>query len=475
MKIFWKIFLSILSIVIIMYVTLGGTLMYVFFKNTLDGEKERVLSENKALMLTIKNTIEANALDDKTNKKHIVDSVTFLKKNMEEEDFDIVLLNENNQVIYSDESVKSTIDITKLKNKGAYVVDNVGGRHRLEAMYVIDINAHSYYVSIIKDIEGVYEQRENMKREYMVVFSIELIASAMLSYLTAKKMTKPLAKLTRTTKNMAMGNYSIRADIKDGGEIGILTKNFNAMADHLENNIKSLEDVARQREDFTASFAHELKTPLTAIVGYSDMLRSMELEKKDIVEFSNYIFMQGKRLEKLSYSMMDLISMDKQKIDFREIRIKTLLKNVKEIMMPVLRKSGIIYKSNVEDAVIRGNRELLISLLTNIIDNSRKAIGEKGIIIVEGKKTEETYTISVRDNGCGMEQSEIKKITEAFYMIDKSRARKEGGAGIGMALCEKIVRIHNADWEIYSEVGKGTEVIITFTLRDDNLSVQQVK
>lgn len=467
MKIFWKIFLSILSIVIIMYVTLGGTLMYVFFQNTLNGETERVLSENKALMLTLKNTIEANIPDEENDKKYMVESVSLVKKNMEKEDFNMILFDEKSKVLYSDKDVKSTVDIATVKDTGAYVIDYVSGRHRMEAMYVIDINTHSYYVSIIKDIEGVYVQRENMKREYMIVFLIELVASAVLSYITAKKMTKPLAKLTRTTKNMAMGNYSIRADIKEDGEIGILTKNFNDMADHLEENISQLEEVARQREDFTASFAHELKTPLTAIVGYSDMLRSMELEKRDIVEFSNYIFMQGKRLEKLSYSMMDLISMDKQKIEFQEIHVKAFMKNVKEIMMPILKKKGIVYKSNIEDAVIEGNRELLISLFTNIIDNSRKAIGEKGVIVVEGKRTGATYSVHIRDNGCGMAQSEIKKITEAFYMIDKSRARKEGGAGIGMALCEKIVKVHNAGWQIYSEVGKGTEVMITFALKGE--------
>ncbi|MFR4318873.1 MAG: sensor histidine kinase [Eubacterium sp.] len=91
-----------------------------------------------------------------------------------------------------------------------------------------------------------------------------------------------------------------------------------------EKNIRQLEDAARAKEDFTASFAHELKTPLTAIVGYSDMLRSMELDK-DIIEFSNYIFTQGKRLEKLSYTMMDLISIDKKNIEFNSLSMKRLM------------------------------------------------------------------------------------------------------------------------------------------------------
>ena len=108
------------------------------------------------------------------------------------------------------------------------------------------------------------------------------------------------------------------------------------MADILKENIEELEDSARKQEDFTASFAHELKTPLTAIVGYSDMIRSMDLSEKEIKEYSNYIFSQGKRLEKLSFSLMDLISLDKQNISFEKVNMKRLLKQVGEMAKPNL-------------------------------------------------------------------------------------------------------------------------------------------
>ena len=235
MKIFWKIFLSILSIVIAMYVILGGTLMYASFKNSLNSERDRVLSENKLLMLTLKNTIEANMSDEESTQTYIIESVKSLEKNMGNEKFQIILYNEKNKKIYGSNRIKTAVNRERLtENKGAYVIDNVSGKHCLEAVYVIEVDSQRYYVSIVKDIEFVYEQRENMKWQYMGIFFAQLIISAVLSYFTAKRMAQPLAKLTRTTKNMAMGNYSIRADIKDGGEIGILTKNFNAMADNLE-------------------------------------------------------------------------------------------------------------------------------------------------------------------------------------------------------------------------------------------------
>ena len=108
--------------------------------------------------------------------------------------------------------------------------------------------------------------------------------------------------------------------------------------------------------------------------------------------------------------------------------------DIEKTVEQMLREHNIRFKMSVEPAVIVGNEDLLKSLFMNIIDNGRKAISGQGIIALKAIKTEKGYTVFIQDNGCGMEKSEIKKITEAFYMIDKSRARKEGGAGIGMSL-----------------------------------------
>ena len=106
--------------------------------------------------------------------------------------------------------------------------------------------------------------------------------------------------------------------------------------------------------------------------------------------------------------------------------------------------------------------DLLESLFLNLVDNARKACDVDGSIMLEGRNENNGYCFWVKDNGCGIPESEIKKITDAFYMVDKSRARKEGGAGIGLALCVKIAHLHNAVFEIKSKEGCGTQVILKF-------------
>ena len=127
---------------------------------------------------------------------------------------------------------------------------------------------------------------------------------------------------------------------------------------------------------------------------------------------------------------------------------------------PNLVQKRIKFKIKAEEGRVYGNEELLISLINNIVDNARKAVDIGGAILITGQASGNEYMVTVQDNGCGMEPEELRKITEAFYMVDKSRARKEGGAGIGMALCKKIVSIHRGKWKIGSKPGVGTNVYV---------------
>ena len=104
------------------------------------------------------------------------------------------------------------------------------------------------------------------------------------------------------------------------------------------------------------------------------------------------------------------------------------------------------------------------------MDNARKAVDIGGAILITGQASGNEYMVTVQNNGCGMEPEELRKITEAFYMVDKSRARKEGGAGIGMALCKNIVSIHHGKWKIGSKPGVGTNVYVILHMDNKQLA-----
>ena len=151
-------------------------------------------------------------------------------------------------------------------------------------------------------------------------------------------LTAPIRKLSRTAKQIAGGNYAVRAKVRTGDEIGVLAQQFNVMAEELEQHIASLEEATQKQRDFTASFAHELKTPLTSIIGYADTLRSRRLPEDQQFEAASFIFTEGRRLETMSHSLLRLFSLDTEQPELRPISALNLAKEVEESIAYPLRQ-----------------------------------------------------------------------------------------------------------------------------------------
>lgn len=237
-----------------------------------------------------------------------------------------------------------------------------------------------------------------------------------------------------------------------------------AASEALEAEVKNLEDAAERREEFIASFAHELKTPLTAIIGYADMLRSMEMAPKNRFTAAGYIFSEGKRLEALSLKLMDIIVAGKQGVERRRFDAPYFIREVAAVTVPSLAADGMKLEMRWEQGEVEIEPDLFKTLLINLIDNARKASRKGQSVELFGKREDGGYAFYVRDRGRGMRQEDLSKITEPFYMIDKSRSRAQNGAGLGLALCQRIAELHGTTLEYESEPGKGTTVRVL--LRD---------
>ncbi|MCD8128858.1 MAG: HAMP domain-containing histidine kinase [Oscillospiraceae bacterium] len=228
----------------------------------------------------------------------------------------------------------------------------------------------------------------------------------------------------------------------------------------LERGMDNLENVASRREEFIASFAHELKTPLTAIIGYADMLRSKDMTPKSRFTAAGYIFSEGKRLEALSLKLMDIIVAGQQEFELKRFEVGYFIRSIAAVTVPSLSEDGITLDMRWEPGVIEVEPDLFKTLLINLVDNARKASRRNSAIELFGKVEDDGYAIYVRDHGRGMPQEKLSRITEPFYMIDKSRSRAQNGAGLGLALCQRIAELHATKLEYESEEGKGTTVRI---------------
>lgn len=336
---------------------------------------------------------------------------------------------------------------------------------RLEDSYYIQTGAtvnaldRNLYLETMRDVSEVFRERALGFSVYRRVTIVMLLCGTVIMHLISSWLTRPIRLLTRATKRMASGDYNYRARQVSGDELGQLTMDFNKMANALEENINKLEEEIKSREDFVGAFAHELKTPLTAIIGYADMLRSRRLDEEKRFLSANYIYTEGKRLEAMSFRLLDIIVTKREKVEFQMVKAESFFQFLYD--MYVTNKT-MKFHFTYEDAMVRAEANLIKSVLMNLLDNACKASEAGGLVEVNGCLTEGGYRFEVRDHGVGIPQEEQAKITKAFYMVDKSRSRSRNGAGLGLALCAEILHLHNSSLEIESEPGQGS--VFSFVL-----------
>ncbi len=323
------------------------------------------------------------------------------------------------------------------------------------------------YMETVRDVTRLFADRETHYQVYRWIVLLVVGVSSAVMFALSYWLTTPIRSLTRAADQLAQGDYSTRARIMGSDEISELAGNFNHMADAIEKNIQELEDAARRQEDFTGSFVHELKTPLTSIIGYADMLRSRDLGEDMRFKAASYIFSEGKRLERLSLSLMSLLVLGHSAAEARTVNMRSLCTEAVQISRPAMKAKGLSITTRAEEGKLRGDPALLQTLLQNLLDNARKATGSGGQVVLVGRRTEEGYQLTVADQGRGIPAGELGKITEPFYMVDKSRSRAEGGAGLGLALCKEIAALHRGSLHFESKEGKGTIVTVTLGGVDD--------
>ena len=358
----------------------------------------------------------------------------------------------------SDQALLDSID----ERSSGYILrfDQRTQRHLLHCAGAVSLPDGALYMETVRDISSLFSDREIHYQVYRWVVLLVVGVSAAVIFAFAYWLTTPIRSLGRVATQLAQGDYTPRAKVSGDDEIGELAVSFNRMADAIARNVQELEAAARRQEDFTASFVHELKTPLTSIIGYADMLRSRDLPEEKRFKAASYIFSEGKRLENLSLSLMSLLVVGHSEADVRPVNMRRLCEEAGRISQPAMRKRGLFLSVRAEDGVLQGDPALLQTLVQNLLDNARKASQPGGHVVLEGTGAGTGYRLRVADQGRGIPAEELGKITEAFYMVDKSRSRAEGGAGLGLALCQGIASLHRGALRFESRVGEGTVVTV---------------
>lgn len=455
MKFRLKITISMLWILALAFGVGGSLLIMLGFSGNFEREMQSALSSYKMVLNTLGMVDETGPVPDHSNL-----SQALMKLDSQGSGgWSAIRLGDEVSVLYEDNSIGLNLSESVPQQEGSAhisVIDDMHGGKHIKISAYLSTAGDRLRLDQCYDISPLYTQRNEQLNTYRHVFIIMLLTGGVLTWALAFWLTRPLSALSEATKRFAQGDLDYRAEIRSQDELGVLTKNFNAMAEKLEENIVTIQDTAARQEAFMGNFAHEMKNPMTSIIGYAELIRGQMLDQREQMDAANYIFSEGKRLESLSVKLLDILVLKKNEVTLRPSKPSQIIGSMVQHLQRVYEEKGIVLRCRTEDGWCMLEPDLVKSLLVNLLDNARKSMDRGGNIFVVSEMTEDGCVIRVHDTGRGIPQEEISRITEAFYRVDKSRSRAQGGVGLGLALCNEIAKLHNGSLKFESRTGNGT-------------------
>ncbi len=340
-----------------------------------------------------------------------------------------------------------------------YIVKDMDGSSMLITGTNLQINDMPYTLYVIKDLSSVYAGIEELAYQFAFInLAVILVAGAVI-ILLVRWVLRPILTLKQNTGLVAAGIYDKRAIIAENDEIGELARDFNLMAAAVEHHVDELRGEAYRSTLFMSALTHELKTPLTSISGNAQTLLRTKMDDDEREDALIRIDDECTRIERLSQKLMQLIVLrQNESIRLETHSVAALLESVRLLCAEqIIQRSLTLTIKNSMDTLAM-DKDLLSSLLLNLIDNAGKASCPGSTIELSAQG----HTIAVKDFGKGIPENEIDKITQPFYMVDKSRSKKAGGIGLGLALADEIARLHGARLVFESTVEIGTTVKVVF-------------
>lgn len=279
---------------------------------------------------------------------------------------------------------------------------------------------------------------------------VVIVAAVFVSMGITKSIVKPITQLGQSLDNID----KFKSD-----------EELKPLVNALLQQKKKQKMLDKQKKQFTANVSHELKTPLTSIAGYAELIETGMAKPEDIKPFAGVIRKQALRLVSLSEDIIQLSQLeesDDEDMSFESVNLYEIAQRCVEALNINAINKCVTLNLTGEECYIRGKAQLVEELVYNLCDNAIRYNKENGNVTVTVTPLEKGASVNVKDTGIGIPKKYQERIFERFFRVDKSRSKATGGTGLGLAIVKHITQLHDAKLEISSEEGKGTEIIVTF-------------
>lgn len=285
-----------------------------------------------------------------------------------------------------------------------------------------------------------------------VVLIAAILCAVLVSLRITKSIVKPIEKLGEAPDNIeALKKF----------------RELQPFISELKEQRKKQKALSKQKKQFTANLSHELKTPLTSIAGYAELIESGIAKEEDIKPFASTIRKQALRLVSVSEDIIKLSQLEENDeentVSFSSVDIYEIAGRCIKALSINAQLRNISISLAGESAFVNGNSSLLEELIYNLCDNAIRYNKENGDVFVSIQSDKKGVTLAVEDTGIGIEEKYQERIFERFFRVDKSRSKETGGTGLGLAIVKHIAQLHAAELTIDSKIGCGTKISIFFS------------
>lgn len=352
----------------------------------------------------------------------------------------------------------------------AYTINHMGRQVIVNLSYPVIVNGR--IIGIIRysrDYSRIYEENRNFE-SIIETIAIGLFVFILLtSFILSIQITKPLRMLIEGTEQIYTGDYELNIDTRSNDEIGELVERFKRMGlrikeqfSIIERDRNALKESQAQNKAFFDNATHELKTPMTTILGYAQILKDNGFQDKDFFDKgTSYIISESERMNRMIIEILELSTSAPgiSNEHFEKVELNGLIARTCEEMSLKGKKYNISVEYELEEHLtVIGDDEKLKEVMINLIDNSIKYGRVNSTILVKARRESEYIVVNVIDEGDGIEKEHISHIFDPFYRVSKKASREKGSAGLGLTIVKSILDLHSGEIEFRSEPGVGTDV-----------------
>ena len=344
------------------------------------------------------------------------------------------------------------------------IVDN-GHCPELRVFELLDAPYEYYQLYYYKPLNDFHNLWQSLKIVFVIISLCCSVVLAAVLYLLLYEMTVPLQRLGESVRLMQRGEKWKPVEIQGKDDIAELTHSFNEMGAEIDAQMAKLQRESQVKQQLVDDLAHEMRTPLTAIYGYAEYLQKAPYTEEELYDALEYIMSESKRLTHMGQELLTMAIYREDELNTEIISTEELYKDISNMLEATLHEKRLKLVKKVKDVSLEGDKAMLICLLRNLIENAARASESGSRIWVIMKKYKDSLMIQIKDEGIGMEKHELDRITDAFYRVDKARSRSNGGAGIGLSLCDLIVKKHSGSMNFESTLNEGTTATVLLPLQ----------